>query len=148
MSRNPWTWIAAALLCVVIALSYTALHQYNLAEAYKREYENLREELEGLTITINLLIDYGNGTVIWLNETRIPIGADLLMATELIASVDYTVGEYGAFVTSINGVGGDLNRFWIWYYLKEGEWVMGPVACDAWKLHDGDIVAWRYSSFG
>lgn len=146
--RTPWAWATAALLCVVIALSYVTLHQYNRAEMYKREYESILEELEGLTITVNLLIDYGNGTAVWFNETLVPLGANLLMATEFIASVEYTVGEYGAFVTAINGVGGDPNWFWLWYHLRDGGWELGPVACDAWTLHDGDVVAWRYTSFG
>ena len=144
---NPWLWTTVALLCAVISLSYTALQQYNRAEAYEREYANLLEELDGLTIIIDLLLDYGNGTAVWFNDTLVPLGGDLLLATELVASVDYTTGEYGAFVTAINGVGGDPNHFWLWYYLEDGKWTLGPVACDAWRLHDGDVVAWRYTSF-
>ena len=145
--RNPWTWTTGILLCIAVALSYIAVDQYNRAETYRQRYEATLEELKGLTITVDILIDYGNGTAIWLNDTRIPLGANLLMATEMVASVDYIEGEYGAFVTAINGVGGEPNRYWLWFYLKDGCWEMGPVACDAWNLQDGDVVAWRYTSF-
>jgi len=46
-------------------------------------------------------------------------------------------------------VGGDPNTYWVWNYYDEesGEWEYGPVACDAWVLHDGDIVSWTYAGF-
>ena len=145
--RNPWIWSTAILLCVAISLSYLVVNEHGRAEMYRQRYEETLEELEGLTIVVDILIDYGNGTAVWFNGTRIPLGADLLTATEMVADVEYFEGEYGAFVTAINGVGGEENRYWLWYYLKDGCWEMGPVACDAWILHDGDVVAWRYTSF-
>lgn len=147
--KNIWMWATAALLCVTLAVSYTTIHYYNEAEAYKSDYNLLRRDLEDLTMLVNLKIDYGNGTVVWNNNTRVPLDATLLTATKMVAHLDYTVSEYGAFANKINGVGGDPNLFWLWDYwdLDSGSWVFGPVGCDQWTLHNGDMVSWTYTSF-
>ncbi|MBS7635154.1 hypothetical protein KEJ34_06675 [Candidatus Bathyarchaeota archaeon] len=146
--RDGWMWAAGFLLCTTLAASLAAFNYYNQAEAYRRDYEELLRELESLTIIVNLKIDYGNGTVLWYNKTRLPLDSNLFNSTMKVAMVEYIIGEYGVFVTKINGVGGDPNRFWLWYYLDpdKEEWILGPVACDRWKLRNGSILAWVYSS--
>jgi len=94
-------------------------------------------------------IDYGNGTIVWYNGTMIPMNSSLLTATMRIVKIEYSIGDFGAFIISINGKRGDSNHFWSWSYLnkEEGEWVYGPVACDKWMLHNGDIICWTYMEF-
>jgi len=95
---------------------------------------------------VNVLIDYGNGTLEWHNETQVPIGATLLNVTEKIAEINYTVYSFGVFVTSINGKEGESGYFWIWYVWNStaGKWEPGAVAADAFTLHHGDTVSWVY----
>ena len=147
--ERMWKWATAALLCATLATSYTTIQYYIQAEDHKRNYESLLRDLEFLTIVVNLKIDYGNGTLIWYNSTRVPLDATLLTATKMVASVDYSVSELGAFVNKINGVGEDPNCFWLWNYLdpETGGWVFGPVGCDQWVLHNGDVVSWTYTAF-
>lgn len=142
-------WATAALLCTTIAASYTALNYSSQAGRLRSDYQVLLHELEGLTITIDLKIDYGEEEAVWHNGTRVPIGADLLTATRLISDVESQTGEFGDFITKIDGVGGDSDRFWLWYYYdgEAGGWQYGPVGSDQWVLHDGDVVSWEYSSF-
>ena len=141
-------WVAAAFLCTTIASSYAAVKYYSQSESYKQDYQNMLEDLEHLTIVIHMKIDYGNGTVVWYNETRVPINSTLLTATQIVSSVDYAKFEFGALITRIDGVGEDPKKFWLWYYLKpeERKWEYGPVGSDQWTLHYGDIVAWIYTS--
>lgn len=103
----------------------------------------LQSELNSLTILVNLKLDYGNGTISWYNNTRVPVGTTLFNATDRIADVEYTVFEIGVFVDSINGVGDKPGRWWLWYYY-DNEWKYGPVGSNQWILHDGDIVSWIY----
>ena len=150
MSGNKtWMWVAAALLCTTIAASYAAINYYAQVEAYKKNYRALIEDLEGLTILIDMKIDYGNGTVLWYNNTRVPLDSTLLTATQIAASVDYSTSDFGAFANKINGVGGDPGTYWLWYFWDpdKGSWEFGPVGCDQWVLHDGDMVSWTYSAF-
>jgi len=142
-------WVAAALLCTTIAASYAAINYHSQVESYKKNYEALLEDLEGLTILVNIKIDYGNGTVAWYNETRVPLDSTLLTATQIVASVEYSTSEYGAFVNKINGVGEDPDTYWLWSYWDPDKrsWEFGPVGADQWVLHNGDTVSWTYTTF-
>ncbi len=153
-NRNIWMWVAAALLCTTIGAGYTALNYQSQLTRLRDQYDGLLTDLEALhgsleelTIKINMKIDYGNGTVSWHNATRVPLNTDLFTATQLIADIEYTTGEYGKFIEEIDGVGGDPNTYWTWNHYEEGAWQFGPVASDAWILHNGDTVSWVYSGF-
>ena len=142
-------WVAAALLCTTIGASYLAVNYLSRAQQLQTDYEALLEDVEDLTMCVNIKIDYGGGTIEWYNNTRVPLDANLLTATQVVVSVEYSTSELGTFVDKIENVGGDLNTYWGWHYfdVDSGTWEFGPVGCDSWVLHNGDIVSWVYSSF-
>ena len=143
-----WFWASLVLLCGLIASIYLSVYYYNESVRYQSLYREAIEKLHHLRthMLINILIDYGNGTKIWYNETEVPIGSSLLDATGNVARVDYQLFQYGAFVTAINGRGGDPGYYWMWYFWNSTsrKWEMGPVAADAYILHHGDAVSWVY----
>lgn len=147
-SKNIWMWAAAALLCTTIGASYFALNYQSQNARLQADYEALLADVEDLTINIDLFIDYGDGDIVWLNDTRVPLDINLLKALELLAEIEYTTGEYGAFVTRVDGIGDDPTKYWLWFwYDTEAEsWAYGPSASDFWVLHDGDVVSWVYSA--
>ena len=149
MKRGVWMWTSLGLLCLLIVTLYFAAYYYNESVNYRQLYERAAADLRRLTMPINILIDYGNGTKRWYNNTLVPREATVLSATEVVAEVDYRFGEYGAFVTHINGVGGEAGRYWIWYIWNstEGSWSWGPVACDRYVLQEEDTMAWKYEQF-
>ena len=155
-SGSVWMWAAAALLCTTIVSSYVAVSLQSQVKELQTEYDDLLEDVESLqgnlddlTIQISMKIDYGNGTVAWHNDTRVPLNANLLTATKIISAIEYSTGAFGAFVEEIDGVGGDPGTYWLWNYYDQdsGSWEYGPVASDAWVLHNGDVVSWVYSGF-
>ena len=146
MRDSNYKWVAAALLCTTLVSGAAALYLNNRVNALDVEYQRALAELERFTVTVDIMVDYGNGTVAWFNGTRVSPGETLLNATLRVADVVYTVSEFGAFVDAVNGVSGAENHYWLWY-TYEGGWAMGPVGADAWRLHDGDVVAWRYTGF-
>ena len=146
MSESRYKWVAAALLCTTLVAGAAALYLNERVNALEAEYLRALSELERFTVTVDILIDYGNGTSAWYNGTRVAAGESLLEATGRVAELDYTVTEYGAFVNAVNGVSGEPNKYWIWSYY-EGGWQYGPVGGDQWRLHDGDAVAWVYTGF-
>jgi hypothetical protein len=146
MSESNIKWVAAALLCTTLVSGAAALYLNGRVNALEAEYQRTLGELERFTVTVNILIDYGNGTSVWYNDTRVAVGESMLEATEQVADVDYSVTEYGAFINGVNGVSGELNRYWIWSYY-DGGWQYGPVGADQWRLHSGDKVAWVYTEF-
>jgi hypothetical protein len=148
--RSPWMWTSLGLICLLIVVSYIAVYYHNESAHYRSLYERAAADLKKLTMPVNILIDYGNGTRKWYNNTLVPREANLLLATEIIASVkSITYPEMGKFVTNINGVGGDPGKYWIWYIWNRNEsrWDWGPVACDKYILREGDTVMWRYEQF-
>lgn len=144
-----WKWLTAIFLCTTIGVGGLSLYYHNQLEDVTRNYENLLIEIKELTILVDVRLDYGNETIIWFNDTRLPIGASLFNATEMIAQIEFSETDLGVFISSIDGVGGDDGMFWVWDYYDSslGEWVYGPVGSDKWILHDGDRVSWKYSSF-
>jgi len=147
-SNNIWMWAAAALLCTTIGASYLTVNYMTQNAKLQADYEALLADVEDLTITIDLLVDYGDDNLVWFNDTRVPLDFNLLKALERLAEIEYSTSEYGAFVTKIDGVGDEPAKYWLWFwYDAEAEgWAYGPSAADFWVLHDGDVVAWKYTS--
>lgn len=114
--------------------------------------ENLEEilNLTKETITINIGIDYGNGSRIWFNSTRVKLGSTLFNATIKIAKVKYTAYPYGIFIDSINNLENNPSKsmYWIWWYWssKENKWKLGQVGCDKYILTDKITVIWYYQN--
>jgi len=135
------TW---ALLCVALTTSALTLHlNYKYNQLYE-EYTIALEALDNYTVSIDIMIDDGTH-VVWYNNTRVAVGASLLDATLQITEVEYQTYDIGAFVTSLNGLSGDSSHFWLWSKYEDG-WVAGSTAADHYTLHDGDILAWIYTT--
>jgi hypothetical protein len=146
VNKNLLKLIAVALFCTTIAAGAFAVNYYYKLSVLEADYQELLIELDEYTALIDIMIDYGNGTVVWNNDTRIQVGANLLNATDIICDIDVQSSNFGNFVTAINGVKQDAGHFWIWSIYEE-EWSMGPVGADQFNLHEGDIVGWTYTSF-
>ena len=135
--------ILASSLAAYFYVEYVA--QVEVASSYRA----LAERCEEIALHVSILIDYGNGSRVWFNDTLVPIGSSLLNATMMVERVEYMVGDYGAFITSIGGVANDPGRnlywiYWVWDSSR-GEWVLGPVAADKYRVSDGGVYAWTYS---
>jgi hypothetical protein len=114
---------------------------------------------EATTLSVNVEIDYGNGTMEWHNETQAPAGQTLFGIMQNIAVINYS---YYAFtepghvlIDSINNVTTYTDPSyasgysWIWYYYRDSNkmWLNGPVGCDAWLLKNDGVYRWSYESW-
>jgi hypothetical protein len=127
------------------------------AAYYYTQYIETRktfEELNSLVFKANVLMDYGNGTQNWNNETVIAgsTAFDALLATT--TNVEYTTTAYGVFVSSINGVKNVAEtpmsgRAWLWYYWNTttSKWIDLYKASDAYILKPNDSLTWRYEHY-
>lgn len=146
MNESNVKLIALVLLCTTITSGVLAInYRYNYTKI-RDDYETTLKELEDFTINVNIMIDYGNGTINWYNNTRVQIGANLLELTDSIFDIEYQTSEYGSFVTSVNTIEQDSTHYWIWNYYEDG-WEMGPVGADQYILHEGHVIGWSYTSF-
>lgn len=149
VERSGLIWVSVGLLCGLIMVSTVAVYYYGEYTKYENMYETTLQDLESLTMRVSILIDYGNESKEWHNNTRVPLGANLLNVSLIVAEVNYTISQWGAFVNTINGVGGDFGYYWLWYYwdTTSAQWKMGAVGSDVYILHHGYIVSWVYTSF-
>jgi len=159
MKSNGWKWAFLGVLCWALISTGFLGYYYTSYRNTANLYAQTLSELEEHTVLVNICIDYGNGTVMWHNGTRVPVGATLFNATLEVASVNYTVWTFSGygypkdkaiFVDAIDGVWNDYgaNKYWQWYYWDGSEWVLGPVGCnhpDA-TVKDGGIYMWRYET--
>ena len=138
MLKNKWFLISLIFLCwASVSTSFAGYYyyQYDLLLTKSREI-----------IHVNLLIDYGNGTRIWYNNTAVRKGATLLDVTIRVARVNFTfyVGM-GSFVNAINNVWNKHPKYWMWWmWIKGTGWTEGPVAADKYVVSDGESLCWFY----
>jgi predicted nucleic acid-binding protein len=127
------------------------------AAYYYTQYVETRktfEELKSLVIDANVLMNYGNGTQSWRNETVMAgsTAFDALLA--VTKNVEYQTTAYGVFVTSINRVKNVAETLtsghaWLWYYwnVTASKWTDLLKAADAYILKPNDSITWRYESY-
>lgn len=125
----------------------------DLAQQYELEKQNLTELLERYgraMMHVRICIDYKewNGTTGWHNDTIVPMGCNLLQATEVVAVINstYWPSLQRYFVDAINGVWNGGARFWMWLSWNDAQerWEYGNVGADGHKLANNEIVMWRY----
>lgn len=128
---------------VVICLAIVAFSAFGY---YYYQYADLVDRIGGAPGSINLSVDYANGTRQWFNGT---IGATLYDAmTQAGWNVEATsFGVMGLYVTSINGVeesAEDL-RYWSWWTWTDYGWSHGGSACDKYIVSASESIIWYYS---
>jgi hypothetical protein len=151
------SYAIVALLVWALLSSVTASWLYMENERLRsdlRSYESKLTGYEGRLAKANfvdVIIDYGNGTVRVYDDVPIPKArSTVFQALISVASVKYTEYPFGIFVDSIDGVANDptANRYWIYYVYIEGQgFVMGEVAANLKLVSDGDRVSWNYTKF-
>lgn len=137
--KNRWALATLVMLCWAVAAS-SALGYYYY------QYRDLTNRIESAQTTINLGIDYANGTRVWYNGTRGVTLYDAMMeAGWEVKSKSY--GVMGLYVTSINGVeeSAEQSRYWSWWTWTEYGWAHGGSACDKYVVSDGETIIWYYS---
>jgi hypothetical protein len=167
---NPWFSATLILIITTVIGLGTTLHFYQSYTNADQLYENSLKTINDLTVTLQeisnnltttaqklqevsftpkILIKYNNGTKEWHNQTFIPIGWSLFNATQKITNgnIEYQQYSFGKFITSINGVKGDLTIFWALYIwnVNSTSWTSSLVGAEAYRLKSEDIVAWYLS---
>jgi len=138
--QNKWALAALVIFCWASATSFTAGYYYY-------HYNDLLAKVSGITIHVNLGINYGDNTPTqWFNGTEAKMGMTLLNVTMLVANVNYTpYAGLGAFLESINNKNNSYPHYWMWWmWTSWGGWIEGPIACDKYVVGDGETLFWYY----
>ncbi len=103
------------------------------------------------SLPVQTLINYGNGTLQWINKTNVPSNWNFYQLTANITRVQ--AKYYGAptsehFVTAINGVQSSGSYFWsLWAICgKSNAWYATNVGADAVHFTTYRVLAWYYQS--
>lgn len=150
-----WKTISFVLIGLLVVFGLTGLLLYSDLVSYEKRYDDVIDSLDKISFSTDLMFNYGNGSKIWYNNTRLPLGIDLYNATLLISNGNMNSTYYpeykSHFITAIDGVGvfGDPEKMywsWIsWYYDDVlGEWLSHDVSSDMVFPSEGDILAWYF----
>lgn len=117
----------------------------------KLEDETLKlHKIIGGVISVNILVDYGNGSRKWYNGTRIVMGESMFEALKKSAKVKYNEYPFGVFVEAINDVYNNPQKllYWMWWRWDSEKkvWILGGIACDKYIPVNGEIFAWKYTN--
>ena len=149
-SHNVWFTISLILVSGFVLASSLAAYYYAQYRAADKRYVDTLSSLNDVSYSVNLLIEYSNGTKAWHNQTIIPVGWSLLNTTHKVTGgrVDGTQYAFGFFVTSINGVQGTGPSYWSWYTWEkeQSKWVLGASGAESYTMKQGDVAAWLLTS--
>lgn len=153
--------IAVLVAIVIIVSSVGALFyvKYASESSNNSVYLSQLDQL-GVKDTPNILIDYGNGTARWYNDTALALGSNLYTATVLImngnVNASYSQEYQEHFVNGIGGVGDTNTQYWwLWSYdqsNKTSPWQESQLGVDDLPITNGVVYAWTFcgetSSYG
>ncbi len=113
---------------------------------------NLHENIQPVPLTLltsNILLDFGNGTNVWFNDTAVQPQWNLYIATLVITHGNMNASYYPQYgehlVTGIDGVQDTSNDYWlIWSYNSTASWQSPLVGADELPMYNGSIYAWTY----
>jgi len=99
----------------------------------------------------NVVIDFGNGTRVWFNDTQVQPGWNLYVETVVLTGGKMQAQWYPSygehFVTAIGGVSNTKTAFWfLWTYNATAHWQTAQVGADQLQAFNGSVYAWTFCS--
>jgi hypothetical protein len=137
---------------VILAFSVWAILATGMAGYYYLRFEDVMgafQQIKSSMIEITLLIDYGNGTETWHNETALIAGSTAFDALHAVADVQSKVDNIGLFITSINGREAGENSYWLWYLwnTEKTDWDYSLDAVDQYILLPDDVLKFELTNW-
>jgi hypothetical protein len=141
-----------SLLVGAIAVVNTSLPIYQQASSQLSQlwnrYLSLRPASSSL-YAADILIDLGNGTRHWYNNTQVQPGWDMYTETVVLSQGDLQAQWYPQYqehlVTGIDGVSNSKTMFWfLWTYNSTALWQPAAVGADSLPVYNGSVFAWTF----
>jgi hypothetical protein len=142
--------IAGLLVSATLAAVY--LFQYDQAQSNANTYLSELKSVQP-TQTTDILLDFGNGTLLWHNDTQVQTGANAYVATVIVAHGVVNATWYEApynehLVTGIDNVQNTAQQSWfIWTYNSTASWRVAQVGADELPAITGSVFAWTYCNY-
>jgi hypothetical protein len=108
-----------------------------------------------LVYGVHMLIDFGNGTNRWFNDTLVQPGWNGFLVTLVllkgnVQAVRYAGGGFGAgehFVTELDGVSQTSSEYWGVWQFGGGKWTYLQTGADLMHVSNGTIFAWTLCGY-
>jgi hypothetical protein len=97
----------------------------------------------------DILIDFGNGTKDWHNNTQVQPGWNMYTETVVLSNGDLQAVWYPQYgehlVNAIDGVSNSQTMDWfLWTYNGTSSWQFAQVGADDLPVYNGSVFAWTY----
>ena len=141
-----------ALLVGAIAVVNTSLPIYHQASSQLSQlwatYLSLKPA-SGSLYSADVLMDFGNGTRLWYNDTQVQPGWNMYVETVVRTHGDLQAQWYPDYqehlITGIGGVSDSQTMGWfLWTYNRTASWQPSPVGADDLPVYTGSVIAWTY----
>jgi hypothetical protein len=107
---------------------------------------------------VDMLVNYGNGTSQWYNDSAIQPGwsgyvVTLVLLNGSVRATWYPPGYFGAgqpgehFVSGIRGVEPKGTTAWFFWTRQAGGWSLAATGADEVDIHNGTILAWTLCGY-
>jgi hypothetical protein len=160
VSRHGSVYLILSITALAVALAQVGAYYYfeKLTNAGPSSSSVLCGYLSsnssaGSTILVNTLVNYGNNTVRWYNQTRVPSSWNAYDLTLYLTRCNVEATFYGSplnehLITSINEVREHGSFSWtLWAFCQDRHaWAYSSVGSDLVRLADGEILAWFFES--
>ncbi len=143
-----------SLLVGTIAAVNTSLPIYQQASAELSQLWSRYLSLKPLSSSLyatDILVDFGNGTLHWYNNTEVQPGWNMYTATVVLSHGDLQAQLYyfpsGSehYVSGIDGLSNSKTMFWfLWTYKETASWQTAQVGADDLPVYNGSVFAWTY----
>lgn len=152
-SQRTLYGVVAILVALVLLTSGASAYYYSQYNQVASENQTYVQQLRQLSVkySSHILIDFGNATRIWYNDTKIEPGWNLYVVTQIITNGHINATYYpqysSHFVTAIYNVANTKNEYWLlWTYNATASWQMAQVGADQLQVYNGSVYAWTYAS--
>lgn len=154
MATNPRT-LTTVIVVLIAALLVSSLFagyfflRYQQAENSSNLYLSELKATNSAVISTNILVDFGNGSRTWYNNTAVQPGWNVYLATVVITHGNMNATWYPAYgehlVTALDGVQNTQSESWfLWTYNSTSSWQVAQVGADQLPASAGSIYAWSY----
>lgn len=141
-----------ALLVGAIAVVNTSLPIYQQASSQLSQlwsqYLILKPAPASLYST-DVLLDFGNGTLQWHNDTQVQPGWNMYTETVVLSRGDLQAQWYPEYqehyVEGIDGISSTQTMSWfLWTYNATSSWKPSQVGADDLPVYNGSVFAWTF----
>jgi hypothetical protein len=142
-----------AILLIAIAVISIQIGAYYDLERFFLTKKGAAENNGSHGITVNTLLNFGNGTSKWFNESSVPVGWNFYNLTIYIANGN-VVSTWDAdfhehYITGIDGIVSRSNSAYYWalwqFCNNDRAWLYSNLGADDIIMSENQTMAWYWS---